>query len=128
MTALGAKVDVGFVDHHNAVEIIQYRIDISQRVARRVVWRTDEDEFYRDVYKRQRLASSTASPASRIPAKFTPFTVRPSLTSRQGIILFGIVCCFCLLFLFVVVMFRYVFDMLQSSMNAASSFSVIFPS
>ena len=35
-----------------------------------------------------RLASSTASPASRSPTKFTPFTVRPSLMSRQGIILF----------------------------------------
>jgi len=33
------------------------------------------------------LATSTGSPASLRPTKFTPLTTRPSLTSRQGIIL-----------------------------------------
>src|SRR5512134_1818227 len=30
------------------------------------------------------MAASTGSPASRRSTKFTPFTTRPSLTSRQG--------------------------------------------
>ena len=33
-------------------------------------------------------ANSTGSPASLKPTKFTPFTVRPSLISKQGMILF----------------------------------------
>jgi len=33
-------------------------------------------------------ANSTGSPASRKSTKFTPFTVRPFLISKQGIILF----------------------------------------
>ena len=34
-------------------------------------------------------SSSTGSPASRSPTKFTPFTTRPSFTSRQGIMRFA---------------------------------------
>src|SRR5436190_8699726 len=34
-------------------------------------------------------ATSTGSPASRSPRKLTPFTTRPALTSRHGMILFA---------------------------------------
>ena len=40
-----------------------------------------------EVIGRMRTASSTGSPASRRSTKFVPFTVRPSLISRHGIIL-----------------------------------------